>query len=105
MDSTHVKDHRCSARKKEGTDADHRALPKRRHDQTPRPERRAPEAAPHPAHRRPGRRCRAAEALLEGLSRRTRIMADRAHETDAIRRRIEGQGAVPNIPPDLRRRT
>jgi transposase len=26
-------------------------------------------------------------------------MADRAYDTDAIRRHIEDQGAVPNIPP------
>ena len=31
-------------------------------------------------------------------------MADRAYETDAIRRQIEGQGAVPNIPPKATRR-
>ena len=31
-------------------------------------------------------------------------MADRAYDTDAIRRQIEGQGAVPNIPPRTTRR-
>ena len=27
------------------------------------------------------------------------MLADRAYDTDAIRRHIESQGAVPNIPP------
>ena len=31
-------------------------------------------------------------------------MADRAYDTDAIRRQIEEQGAVPNIPPKATRR-
>ena len=31
-------------------------------------------------------------------------MADRAYDTDAIRRQIEDQGAVPNIPPKTTRR-
>ena len=31
-------------------------------------------------------------------------MADRAYDTDAIRRQIEGQGAVPNIPSRTTRR-
>ena len=31
-------------------------------------------------------------------------MADRAYDTDAIRRQIEDQGAVPNIPPKATRR-
>ena len=30
-------------------------------------------------------------------------MADRAYDTDAIRRQIEAQGAVPNIPPKATR--
>ena len=30
-------------------------------------------------------------------------MADRAYDTDAIRRQIEDQGAVPNIPPKATR--
>ena len=47
--------------------------------------------------------CRAAETLLEGLSPRTLVMADRAYDTDAIRRQIEGQGAVPN-PSKITRR-
>ena len=48
--------------------------------------------------------CRSAEALLAGLPSRTLVMADRAYDTDAIRRQIEGQGAVPNIPPKATRR-
>ena len=42
--------------------------------------------------------------MLEGLPRRTLVMADRAYDTDAIRRQIEGQGAVPNIPSKVTRR-
>ncbi len=42
--------------------------------------------------------CRAAEALLQSLAPATLVMADRAYDTNAIRKQIEEQGAVPNIP-------
>ena len=42
--------------------------------------------------------CRAAESLLSSLPFDCLVMADRAYDTDAIRRQIEDQGAVPNIP-------
>ncbi|TLU70778.1 transposase [Lichenicoccus roseus] len=43
--------------------------------------------------------CRAAEGLLHGLPHNALVMADRAYDTNAIRQKIEQQGAVPNIPP------
>ena len=46
---------------------------------------------------------RAAESLLSSLPSDCLVMADRAYDTDAIRRQIEGQGAVPNIPSKRRR--
>jgi transposase len=48
--------------------------------------------------------CRAAETLLQGLAPSTLVMADRAYDTNAVRQQIEGQGAVPNIPPKRTRR-
>jgi transposase len=48
--------------------------------------------------------CRAAESLLQGLAPSTLVMADRAYDTNAVRRQIEDQGAVPNIPPKRTRR-
>ncbi len=42
--------------------------------------------------------CRAAEGLLQRLAPATLVMADRAYDTNAIRKQIEDQGAVPNIP-------
>ena len=43
--------------------------------------------------------CRAAEGLLQRIAPATLVMADRAYDTNAIRKQIEDQGAVPNIPP------
>ena len=48
--------------------------------------------------------CRAAETLLAALPPRALVMADRAYDTDASRRQIEDQGAVPNIPSKTTRR-
>jgi len=48
--------------------------------------------------------CRAAEALLPHLPPDALVMADRAYDTDAVRERIQAQGAVPNIPPRRNRR-
>ena len=44
------------------------------------------------------------DTLLERLPRRTLVMTDRAYDTYAICRQIEGQGAVPNIPSKVTRR-
>ena len=43
--------------------------------------------------------CRAAEHLLDHLPERCIVHADRAYDTNRVRNLIEGQGAVPNIPP------
>lgn len=43
--------------------------------------------------------CRATEGLLHRLAPSTLVMADQAYDTHAIRKQIEDQGAVPNIPP------
>jgi len=47
--------------------------------------------------------CRVADRLLSGLSADTLVLADKAYDTDAIRRQIEEAGAVPNIPPKANR--
>ena len=39
--------------------------------------------------------CRAAESLLQGLAPATLVMADRAYDTNAVRKQIEDQDAVP----------
>ena len=67
MDSTHVKAHRCSAGKG-GADPGHRALPRRPHDQAPRPERRARQAAPLPADGRPSRRLPGGRGAAQGTA-------------------------------------
>jgi len=42
--------------------------------------------------------CCAAETLRDGLVPSTLMMTDRAYDTNAERRQLEDQGAVPNIP-------
>ena len=42
--------------------------------------------------------CRASESLLQRLAPASLVMADRAYDTNAIRRQIKDQGAVPYIP-------
>ena len=90
MDSTHVKAHRCSAGGKRG--AQTQAIGRSRSGRTTKLH------ALSDGLGRPLRflltggqaaDCRVAEALLEGLPRRTLVMADRAYDTDAIRRQIE----------------
>ena len=39
-----------------------------------------------------------AEALLDGLERRTVVIADKAYDADRVRGHIKGQGAIANIP-------
>ncbi len=48
--------------------------------------------------------CRAAKIPLRRLPSGVLVMADRAYDTDAVRERIQTQGAVPNIPPKRTRR-
>lgn len=47
--------------------------------------------------------CRVAGGLLEGLPAEVLVLADKAYDTDAIRRGIEAHGAVPTIPPKSNR--
>jgi IS5 family transposase len=47
--------------------------------------------------------CRVADHLLSGLCADTLVLADKAYDTDAIRRQIEAAGAIPNIPPKANR--
>lgn len=42
--------------------------------------------------------------LLNALPAGAIVLADKAYDGDAIRRLIEEQGAVPNIPPKINRR-
>ena len=48
--------------------------------------------------------CRAAEPLLKLLPPGVMVHADRAYDSNAIRRRIEAIGGMPNIPPKANRR-
>jgi transposase len=48
--------------------------------------------------------CRAAEPLLELLPPGVIVHADRAYDSNSIRRSIEAIGAMPNIPPKANRR-
>jgi len=48
--------------------------------------------------------CRAAEMLPGDLTPGTIVLADRAYDTNAVRARIEAQGATPNIPSRVNRR-
>jgi transposase len=48
--------------------------------------------------------CRAGEPLLRDLPPECLVIADRAYDTDAVRQRIEAQGAAPNIPSKRNRR-
>ncbi len=46
----------------------------------------------------------AADTLLDHLSPRTIVLADKAYDADRIRELIQEQGATPNIPPKSNRR-
>ena len=39
-----------------------------------------------------------AEALLDGLEKRTVVIADKGYDADRVRAHIRAQGAIPNIP-------
>ena len=47
--------------------------------------------------------CRAGECLLERLPAARIVHADRAYDSNSIRRKIEAAGAMPNIPPKTNR--
>lgn len=48
--------------------------------------------------------CRAADELLRVMPDCRVVHADKAYDTDAIRRAVEARGALPNIPPKSNRR-
>lgn len=48
--------------------------------------------------------CTAADALLERMPATAILHGDKGYNSDALRRKIEAFGAVPNIPPKTNRR-
>jgi transposase len=48
--------------------------------------------------------CTAADALLEQMPAASILLGDKGYDSNAVRRKIEGMGAAPNIPPKANRR-
>ncbi len=48
--------------------------------------------------------CIAGELLLEQMPHASMLHGDKGYDSNAIRRQIEGKGAMPNIPPKANRR-
>ena len=48
--------------------------------------------------------CTAGELLLEQMPQAFMLHGDKGYDSNAIRRQIEGKGAMPNIPPKTNRR-
>jgi transposase len=48
--------------------------------------------------------CTAADTLLEQMPQTSILHGDKGYDSDAVRRKIEGMGAAPNIPPKANRR-
>ena len=48
--------------------------------------------------------CIAGELLLEQMPQASMLHGDKGYDSNAIRRQIEGKGAMPNIPPKANRR-
>src|SRR3954471_24782856 len=48
--------------------------------------------------------CAAGELLLEQMPQVSMLHGDKGYDSNAIRRQIEGKGAMPNIPPKANRR-
>ena len=48
--------------------------------------------------------CKAGSRLLEHLPADAILLGDKAYDTNALRRQVEAQGAVPNSPPKANRR-
>ena len=48
--------------------------------------------------------CTAADTLLDRLAGASILHGDKGYDSDAVRRKIEGLGAAPNIPPKINRR-
>ena len=47
---------------------------------------------------------RASEQLLEQMPHASMLHGDKGYDSNAIRRQVEGKGAMPNIPPKANRR-
>ena len=47
--------------------------------------------------------CTAGAVLLEEMPRSAILHGDKGYDSDAIRRQVEGKGAMPNIPPKANR--
>jgi len=48
--------------------------------------------------------CTAGELLLRQMPRASVLHGDKGYDSNAIRRQVEGKGAMPNIPPKANRR-
>jgi len=48
--------------------------------------------------------CTAADTLLERMPATSILLGDKGYDSNAVRRKIEGMGAAPNIPPKVNRR-
>ena len=48
--------------------------------------------------------CTAGELLLEQMPQASVLHGDKGYDSNAIRRQVEGKGAMPNIPPKANRR-
>jgi transposase len=48
--------------------------------------------------------CTAADILLDQLPQTRLVHGDKGYDSDKVRRKIEGSGAAPNIPPKANRR-
>ncbi len=48
--------------------------------------------------------CTAGSLLLEQMPAAPILLGDKGYDSDAIRRQVEGRGAMPNIPPKVNRR-
>lgn len=48
--------------------------------------------------------CKAGDALLEQMPSAAILTGDKGYDSNAIRRKVEARGAMPNIPPKRNRR-
>jgi transposase len=48
--------------------------------------------------------CTAGDLLLERMPKSPMLLGDKGYDTNAIRHKVEGKGAMPNIPPKANRR-
>lgn len=48
--------------------------------------------------------CKAGDVLLEQMPKATILTGDKGYDSNAIHRKVEGKGVMPNIPPKVTRR-